>query len=334
MNAPATKPPRTKAWRWIARLSTVAVSALILYYFIGRTDWEELMDAARRADLLPAMIGVVAPLVVFWLTDAGFTVKSFAWFHRPVSFWHFMPVKAAAYLLTMVNISAGAGGVFLYFLRKARITVKKQTGILAWRVFMAVTGYFMVYLGLTAAMFVFSPEVAAGMRMEAWLPIIILFLVVLYDWSAFWLWGGGLVTGRLPLDTASEFWTAFHQARPRHWAAGWAYTVPALCANFGGMYLVARSFNIDVPFLYFAFWIPLITMVAALPVAIGGLGTTTAAWMAFFSGMAEPSDIIAATIFIPGMRLAFRAMLGLLSMPFAMRELESITIDRGEEGDS
>jgi len=310
-------------------VGTVFVSAAILYYFLGKEDWSELWKAAAQADTVMAALGVFVPLLVFWITDAAFSVKSIEWFHRRVPLTDFIVVKAAFYLLTLVNISLGTGGVFLYFLRKAQISVRKQAGILAWRISVAVSGYLAVFFLLTLAMLVFYPEQAGRIRMDIWLPVLGVILALAADWTARWMLGKSLVFRLLKPDPTSEFWAAFTLSRPRHWFIGWAYTVPAIVSNFLGMYVVARAFGIDVPFFYFAFWIPVVVMFAALPVAFGGFGTTTAAWAGFFGGYASTAAIGAATIFIPGARLLLRIVLGLVFLPACMRELEAVAV--GEE---
>lgn len=63
-------------------------------------------------------------------------------------------------------------------------------------------------------------------------------------------------------------------------------------------YIIALAFNIDFPFVYFLFFIPIIMLVIMLPISIGGLGLKEGTFIAFFSlvGMSvENATIISFT---------------------------------------
>jgi uncharacterized membrane protein YbhN (UPF0104 family) len=318
------QPPGRQLRRWAARIGTILVSAAILYYYLRRLDWPGLADAAARADFGLAAAGIVIPLIGFWVTDAIFTTRSFAWFDQPVACTDYFIIKAAAYLLAMVNVSFATGGVFLYFTRKTGIGFAKQTGLMAWRLSMAVFGFVLALAGLIAAVLLFAPGLAAEMRLAALGPAIALILLLMIEIAAFCFYRRGLILRRLPLKLDSDLFAAFLAARPRHWGLAFAYTVPPIVLYFVGMYLVARAFHLQVPFFYFLLRMPLAALVAGLPVAFGGFGTTTAAWHAFFKSYGSEADIAAVTLFIPALRLATRALIGFLFMPLALRELERL----------
>ncbi len=325
VNSENEKPARRNLLRWVMRMVTVIISAAILYYFLRGEDWESLREAASMAEVFPATMGVILPLLVFWFTDTAFTVKSFQWFHRPVRFRDYMVIKAAMYLLTMVNITLATGGVFLYFARKVHISFSKQAGLLMWRVNVAVFGYVLLFTLFVFALWSLSPGVISAVRMRDWAPVLAFLLLLMVDWWIFWTYGKGVISRRLASSFKSEWWSAFRQSGMGHWLAGWGYTVPAIVVDVLGMYIVALSFNVEVPFFYFLFWMPVVLVLSALPIAFGGFGTTTAAWMVFFSNYADPADIAAATIFIPGVRLILRSMLGLAFLAPAMKELEGLS---------
>jgi uncharacterized membrane protein YbhN (UPF0104 family) len=311
--------------RWGFHAATVAVSALILYWALYRISYAELRRAARHADIALATFGAVAPLFVFWITDAVFTVRSFAWCGRPVPIGNYLVIKAAAYLLNMVNIAFSTGAVFLYFLKKTRISARAQAGLLLWRLQMDAFSMIIFYAMIIGCALGLEPSSAAKMKLHAAAPVLILSLIVSAEWTRYWLKGRGLVMKRLPVNFQAEFWMAFRALGPRHWGKGMAYTFPPLVANFLGMYLCARAFHLDVPLLYFLFWIPWAALLSALPIAFGGFGTTTAAWTAFFAHYGTHAEIVALTVFIPTVRLLTRGFFSIVFMPLATREIESLT---------
>jgi uncharacterized membrane protein YbhN (UPF0104 family) len=323
---------RKPSSHWLVRGLTVLVSAGILYYFVRSSNWEEIQEAAMRAELLPAVLGATLPLFFFWLTDTAFTVKSFELFHRPVRFTDYLFIKAASYLLTMVNITFATGGIFLYFMKKTGISARKQAGLLLWRVSMAVFGMAIFFASLTTGLLVYYPAVLQNVRLDIWGPVLTIFILIFIEFGAYWLGGGGALLKRLPVDFRSRLWSAFRKSRPRHWLTGFSYTVPPIVVNFIGLYIVAKAFHIEVPFLFFLYSMPLVAVLSALPIAFGQFGTTTAAWALFFASFGAPEDIVAVTIFIPAVRLIMRASVGLVFMPMATRELESISKGRGGTG--
>ena len=311
--------------QWTIRILTAAVSVGILWYYLRDIDWPSLKAAAGRADLLIAVLGIIIPMIGFWFADGWFTVRTFKWFHRPVGFWSYLIIKAAGYLLAMINITFATGGVFLYFMSKTGIGVKKQAGLLAFRLCMSVFGFTAFLTLLTLAAVVALPAEAVSLKLALIGPAILLIVLIMLEMGAFFIYGSGIILKRLPASWfAGEFWHAFRESRLRHWAEGFAWTAPFIVLYFIGMFMVARAFHVQVPFFYFFLRMPIAALIAGLPVAFGGFGTTTAAWDVFFGRFTTPADIAAITIFIPTVRLLFRLALGAAFMPLALRELEGL----------
>lgn len=318
------KQSRKKALNWVFRIATILVSAAIIWHFLGQVEWEELKARVVGANLALALLGAGVPLFFFWITDAAFTVKSFEWFDKPVPFRDYFVIKGAAYLLTLVNITFATGGVLLYFMRKTGISFTRQSGLLLWRVTVAGLGSAMALVLFLAVSVISFPDIASDFEPELIVPLALIVIVFTLESWAFWFRGGGIIYKRFSADYDSEFWSTFKNAAPRHWLKGFLFTVPPLFVNFTGMFLVARAFGINVPFVYFMCYIPLALFFSALPIAFGQLGTTTIAWQFFFSSFGDDSAIIAATLFIPSFRLVWRGLAGLASMPFAIGEIESL----------
>ncbi len=69
------------------------------------------------------------------------------------------------------------------------------------------------------------------------------------------------------------------------------------CCSIGVLvtstWLAANAFGIEVPFGAVASYLPILLTVAALPINVAGMGPVQAAWVAAFSGYAEPPTILA-----------------------------------------
>ncbi len=315
---------RPKKYTWLWRVATALVSAGILYWFFRGISWDEVITSASEADYVPAWLGMIIPVLLFWISDAAYTVKSFEWFHKRVPLSDYFVIKAAAYLLAMINIAFATGGVFYYFIRKTGITVQKQVGILVWRELMVVFGCGVFFAALALGVFAYSREMAAEAFLGFWGPALAAILLFSIESWRFWRKGKGLLFRNLPLSYHKQFWEPFHNPQAKQWIQGMVYMLPAILAYCVGLWVTARAFDVYVPFITFMFWIPLVALISALPVAFSNFGTTTAAWVAFFAAYADRADIMVLTIFIPAARLIIRAVIGAAFVPSAMKELETV----------
>jgi hypothetical protein len=91
----------------------------------------------------------------------------------------------------------------------------------------------------------------------------------------------------------------------------------AVCAHYFG----ARAFGIDIPFGHLLTFLPVVFMVAALPVTVAHLGTTQAAWIYFFGQFAPAPKLLAFSLVAHLTFTLTRALLGLLWLPVAYGDL-------------
>jgi uncharacterized membrane protein YbhN (UPF0104 family) len=132
-------------------------------------------------------------------------------------------------------------------------------------------------------------------------------------------------------DRTSEFWSAFQNAPPRRWLLTWAMTMPPLMIMLLGLYLLAVAFHVQAPFWEFMAVAPLLFLIIDMPFALAGFGTTTMAWKLFFPDYGNPDAVMALTLFFPLVRGLTRALIGLVCLRPALRDLSTLFKD-GEPG--
>jgi uncharacterized membrane protein YbhN (UPF0104 family) len=122
---------------------------------------------------------------------------------------------------------------------------------------------------------------------------------------------------------------------PRHWAILRTFRIAPL-RRYGQMvllrapmfavslclhYFAAPAFGLDIPFAQLVAFLPVIFMIAALPITVAHLGTTQAAWVYFFSGFGAPEQLLAFSLAAHATFTATRALLGVAFMPKAYADL-------------
>jgi hypothetical protein len=91
----------------------------------------------------------------------------------------------------------------------------------------------------------------------------------------------------------------------------------SLCAHYYG----AHAFGIFIPFGQMLTFLPVIFMVAALPITVAHLGTTQAAWLLFFGAYAPAPKLLAFSLVAHLTFTVTRALLGLAWLPVVYRDL-------------
>ena len=93
--------------------------------------------------------------------------------------------------------------------------------------------------------------------------------------------------------------------------------VVSLCAH----YYAAHAFGINIPFGQLLAFLPVIFMLAALPVTVAHLGTTQAAWIFFFGQYAPAPQLLAFSLAAHLVFASTRAFIGVVLLPAAYLDL-------------
>ena len=114
----------------------------------------------------------------------------------------------------------------------------------------------------------------------------------------------------------------FRLATPARYAQMVLLRAPMFLVSLMLHYYGAHAFGIHIPFLQLLTFLPVIFMLAALPVTIAHLGTTQAAWIFFFSQYAPAPRLLAFSLAAHLVFSFTRAMLGVAWLPAAYLDLQ------------
>jgi uncharacterized membrane protein YbhN (UPF0104 family) len=277
-----------------------AISAALLGYLFSRIDVRAVGDSITPAVALRWLL----PLLIFNLVSLAIEARCL---HRVVAatgahldYGTAARIKAACYLLSILNYLIGAAGLSILLRRRARLGLADAASV----VFLISLFDIGAVLCLAAVAASFLQTETLGVRiglLGALLAAILLGFVFLR------------VPTRLgPLERLRRL-DLFRS--PRTAPASLLVELGALRALFVLCYVALMSslfwaFQIEVDPIHLGLNVALLLVVSALPIAAGGLGTGQIAFVALFSGFAPDAELLAASILFTVGLISSRALLG------------------------
>lgn len=301
----------TIATRVAAALLTIGILALVL----RKVPLDRFLAALQDAHY-GFFLAVMVPNVVFYFCwDTLVLWKAIRWFHGTVSYGDLLPVRAASYVVGFFNTNAGRGTLAAYLWRRLDVPILELGGTV---IFLLLTEYTHLVLWAMLGILAFQSDVTASLLPIAgavaafWMVFFAYTRLHVTPWRAVrWLFA--------PREW--QLFRTFRQAPVKRYAHIVALRMPmfavALCAH----YYAARAFGIEIPFGHLLTFLPVIFMVAALPVTVAHLGTTQAAWIYFFGQFAPAPKLLAFSLVAHLTFSLTRAVLGLLWLPVAYGDL-------------
>lgn len=260
----------------------LALTALIFAAIFWRIPFRRFWEALSRADLPPFLLLMACLSTVFFLVDTLVLSRMIRWFHGPIRYRELLPVRAATYIISILNTQLAQAGLALYIHRRFQTPLGQLAGTVAALILLEVTN---LCLFATAGMLSFPGRAPAVLLAAPLAPAIIWVLVLGVARGGFGALGRRF-GGNVLLST-------FGRLRPGH-----CLTVLALKGSVTLLSLFIHSqalrfFGIEIPLLHLLAFLPVVFFIGALPVTVAHLGTSQAAWIFFFRGHAPEADILA-----------------------------------------
>jgi hypothetical protein len=294
--SPADARPKA-ARRLIAALLTLAIFALIL----RRVGFSALAAALRDADYATFLALMIPNTLFYFAWDTLVLTVVIRWFHGPVRYRDLLPVRAASYVVGFFNTNLGRGALAAYLSRRLQAPFLELGSTV---IFLVLTEYTQLVLWAMLGLFGFRAEVSRSV------------LVVAAGVATAWLGIRWLLAPR-----AWAIVRTFRLATPARYATIVALRAPLFFVSLCLHYYAAHAFGIHIPFSQMLTFLPVIFMIAALPVTVAHLGTTQAAWIFFFSQLAPVPRLLAFSLAAHLVFASTRALLGVLWLPSAYIDL-------------
>jgi len=262
-----------------------AVAAVILWLLFRRVPIDEAVAAALRADLwifVPAVLAAV--LLRFWI-DAVTLRYLVTRFHVPLSGREARSFCALVHFVSVINWGLGGGG----FLRHNKRVKGVHPMDSASTVFLTgmIDAMVKVAVGIVALLFLLAD---ASLRPLAVLAV----LVLAGQLATVWL----LVADRPSwnwLRRVREWrvWRTPRQAVGRDLAVILPLRVLRVVGFVAVLGIAMRAFAVPVPPVYLLASMPVVMLVATIPITPAGLGTQQAAMLYFYRAFGTEADVLA-----------------------------------------
>lgn len=297
---------------WLRRIVPYVLTGAVLWAILRQTSISDIAEQMREGNAWP-MLPLAMLLMVALLVLAG------GWDHLVIRgalgkprYRDVLRGKAGTALLMMLGYGFGHGAYGFWIARMTGCGAKRAGGIVFYIVLSDLAA---VALASSLAMGFAKDLVPDWLRLVA--PIIgaaVLLSMLL----------GPRFLSRMQ---APPSWLDPWRLLPR-WAsfAQVAGRMLNMALGITMTWLAARVFGIEIPFFAMAAYLPVILVVASLPINVGGLGAAQAAWIVAFRPWASDAQILA-------FQLLWQLMIGfallLRGLPFVRRVIAEIGEGKG-----
>ncbi len=297
-----------------SRALAVAITLAILFFLVRRFPVDRLLAALQEADYRLFFAAMIPNTLFYYCWDTLVLTTVVRWFHGPVRYRDLLPVRAASYVVAFFNTNLGRGALAAFLSRRLNAPFLQLGSTVLFLVFTE-------FLHLIAWATIGILQIHTEVRRELlWVPPAVVLI-----WLAVFLYaraGAGPPSIRWLL--APREWAlmrTFRLAPARRYAQVILLRAPMFFVSLCLHAVAARAFGLTVPFAHLLAFLPVIFMVAALPITIARLGTTQAAWVFFFGGFADTPRLLAFSLAAHLTFVVTRGLLGLAFLPRAYSDL-------------
>jgi uncharacterized membrane protein YbhN (UPF0104 family) len=285
----------------VHRVGPVLVTAAIFALILRRVPFAAVEAALRDANLPWFLALMIANTVFYFAWDTLVLAVAVRWFHGPVPFRELLPVRAVSYVVGFFNTNLGRGALAAYLTRRLHAPFLELGSTV---LFLVLTEYTQLVLWSMLGLLGLRAEVSRSL------------LAVAAGVAMLWLFVRWLLAPR-----AWSIARTFRLATPRRYATIVLLRAPMFFVSLVLHYQAAHAFGFHIPFGQLLTFLPVIFMVAALPVTVAHLGSTQAAWIFFFSQYAPAPQLLAFSLAAHLVFAFTRAALGVLWLPVAYGDL-------------
>jgi hypothetical protein len=307
------------------RVLPLLLTAGFLYFVLRRIPYERLLAALGEADYVRFLAFMIPNTIIYVAWDTFVLAVAVRWFHGPVRYRDLLPVRAASYIVSVLNTNAGRGALAVLV---GRLLDRPTLQIGSTVIFLVLTEYTHLVAWATLGIVAFGSELTQPIL---WVPPAV---------AGFWLlffayaragrtYASGppeptataLIRGWLTAPWRGALLRTFRLAPARRYVEVVLLRAPMFFVSLCLHYFAAPAFGFSIPFGHMLTFLPVVFMAAALPITVARLGTTQAAWILLFGGFAPTERLLAFSLATALTFALTRALIGVMLLPLAYRDL-------------
>ncbi len=283
------------------RILPWVVAGGILWALLARTGWTALRQATGEADLLLLVGATVLCSLPMYALDVLSLSRVVAWFNTAVPIRDLARVKAAAYIITLVNYNVGSGGIALWLRRRKGIPFLEALGSI---LFINAVDVMVLIALMAATLPILEPlmQKAVGVIVGA---------AALFLAGHFLYWRGGYDFFLFGRFRSWPIFKSFRLATATHYLRLAAIRIPFDLLFILNFWLGLRAFDVEISFLLALAYTPILLFIAVVPVTVAGLGTVQAATLYLFRDHASEGTLLAFSLIFTVVLSAVRALFGI-----------------------
>src|SRR5262245_60055196 len=247
-------PARARSPAFVRPIVSVLLTAAIFALILRRVPLSALASALRDADRGRFLALMVPNTLFYFAWDTLVLAVTVRWFHGPVRYRELLPVRAASYVVGFFNTNLGRGAMAGYLSRRLHAPFLELGSTV---LFLVLTEYTQLVLWAMFGLLGLREEVSRSL------------LAVAAAVALFWVLVRWLIAPR-----GWSISRTFRLATPKRYIAIVLLRAPMFLVSLVLHYHAAHAFGIHIPFGQMLTFLPVIFMVAALPVTVAHLGST------------------------------------------------------------
>ena len=311
----------------VHRAAALVVTAAIFYLLFRRIPIARLLSALQRADYTVFFAAMIPNTLFYFFWDTLVLTAAVRWFHAPVRYFELLPARAASYVVGFFNTNAGRGTLALHLARRLQSPFLQLGSTV---LFLVLSEYLHLVAWATIGILQIRSEVARELLWGP--PLVATVWLAVFSYSRLTpvspAIGEGHRQGPLArmrcVVLAPRGWAlmrTFRLAPAGRYVQVILLRAPMFFVSLCLHYVAARGFGLSLPFLALVAFLPVVFMIAALPITVARLGTTQAAWVFFFGAYADAPTLLAFSLAAHLTFAATRALLGVAFLPWAYADL-------------
>ena len=280
----------------------------------GMTVAEYLLRFFADADWTLWLMVMIPYSLFFFSVDSHASWRAIRWFNAPqLRLTQVLPIRASAYILSLVNEQVGKGAMSLYLAKRHDVPGWQALSTMVMLGLMEI--YQLLFFSGIGVLIYYElvQQASSQIRLDLILPTVFALAVCYLPIHILFFRG---VFGDFPKIRDAQIFRAFREAKPIHYLLLLLFKAPNLLGAVMVYTFALQLFNVDVGFGQMLAFLPVIFLAAALPLPFHAGALLL--WTVLFPEFPEVGvfSLIMHTFFV-----LFNAAIGVVFLPKANAEL-------------